>query len=122
MFPRDTIVIATTVFTVDSAGGHDAVAAELRYDAADPYAVTVTFLVEPGERQRWTFGRDLLVAGLTGESGHGDVRIRRGVDDPALVVLELRSFAGHATVTGVAAELAASLRRSFAVEIGRAHV
>jgi hypothetical protein len=53
------------------------VRASLRYDPADPYAIQVLFRAESvgGEDVSWSFGRELLVAGLAKPSGIGDVRV-----------------------------------------------
>lgn len=58
------------------------VAGELSYDPADPLAVTLALYpggyddTYPDEVARWTFARDLLVAGTTAHAGHGDVRVQ----------------------------------------------
>ncbi len=51
------------------------VPARLRYDAADPYAVTLSFDGESNGPIDWIFARDLLVVGMTTATGDGDVRI-----------------------------------------------
>jgi len=58
------------------------VAGELAYDPADPLAVTIALYpggyddTYPDEVARWTFARDLLVAGTTAHAGYGDVRVQ----------------------------------------------
>lgn len=47
---------------------------EFRYDPAAPFAVTIAF-VQPSEVVEWSFGRDLLDAGVKDWAGQGDVRI-----------------------------------------------
>ena len=115
MITRGTVVTAATVFAVRTDTGDEHVPAELRYDAADPYAVTVAFQVGPDRWLDWVFGRDLLAAGLAGAAGDGDVRIRRDPGDPATVVFDLESSSGHATIEGVAADLMAFVGRSYAM-------
>jgi hypothetical protein len=50
-----------------------------RWDAAAAAEVTVTFH-ETGRDVTWTFGRQLLIDGLAGTSGLGDVQIWRDND------------------------------------------
>lgn len=114
MIARSSVVTAATVFAVRTPDGHEAMPAELRYDVADPYAVTVVFRVCPGRSMEWVFGRDLLAEGLAGAAGDGDVRIRREAGNPSVVIFELDSPFGHATMDGVSADLTAFLGRSFA--------
>ncbi|MFF7601570.1 SsgA family sporulation/cell division regulator [Streptomyces mirabilis] len=48
----------------------------LWYELSDPYAVRVAFTVdESDEAVEWIIGRDLLIDGLRGPVGEGDVRI-----------------------------------------------
>ncbi|MCX3058533.1 SsgA family sporulation/cell division regulator [Streptomyces beihaiensis] len=48
---------------------------ELRYEAADPYAVRLTFHLPGDAPVTWAFGRELLVDGINGAAGDGDVRV-----------------------------------------------
>ena len=48
---------------------------ELRYESTDPYAVRLTFHLPGDAPVTWAFGRELLVDGVGGASGDGDVRI-----------------------------------------------
>ncbi|MFI1014503.1 SsgA family sporulation/cell division regulator [Streptomyces sp. NPDC020965] len=48
---------------------------ELRYETEDPYAVRMTFHLPGDAPVTWAFGRDLLMDGILGPSGDGDVRI-----------------------------------------------
>jgi hypothetical protein len=55
----------------------------LQYESTDPYVVRAAFSVADGdEAVEWNLGRELLVEGLTGPAGEGDVRMwparRRG--------------------------------------------
>ncbi len=48
--------------------------AEWRYDPADPYAVTLTFLESDVQPEiSWVFARDLVKGGLNDHTGYGDV-------------------------------------------------
>lgn len=91
--------------------------ATLRYDPADPFAVEATFRAAD-ESISWMLGRDLLHDGLLAEAGLGDVRVwpqSRHDGDPELVLIELRSPDGQATLAIDAADLEAFLRRTFDV-------
>jgi hypothetical protein len=73
--------------------------AELVYDAADPYAVTVCFGTSIGAVV-WTFARDQLVDGLTEPTGDGDVHVWPCLDDDgrAVLAVELCTPDGDALV------------------------
>ena len=73
--------------------------AELYYDAADPYAVTLV-LTGPTEPVVWVFGRDLLLDGLGEPTGDGDVHVWPSLDSygRAVVLLELCPPSGAALV------------------------
>lgn len=51
------------------------VAAHLRYDSHDPFAVCVSFDAGGSDRIEWTFARELLDQGLWQSSGDGDVKV-----------------------------------------------
>ncbi|MGZ8737285.1 MAG: SsgA family sporulation/cell division regulator [Nocardioides sp.] len=82
-------------------GPHGAtpVEAELRYDPADPYAVSITFLVR-GSEVVWVFGRDLLLHGVTEPVGDGDVQVLPSIDADgrAQVLVSLTAPSGQALV------------------------
>ena len=68
--------------------------ADFGYDAADPWAVAITFRGGSGrstEPVTWAVGRDLLLGGLTDPTGEGDVQLFPSVDENgrAAVVMEL---------------------------------
>lgn len=48
---------------------------ELKYEATDPYAVRLTFHLPGDAPVTWAFGRELLVDGVNGATGDGDVRV-----------------------------------------------
>ncbi len=75
------------------------VAASLRYDTSDPYAVHVTFHTGgAGDDTQvvWTFARQLIVDGLDAPAGIGDVRVWPGSSGGAVVALALCSPSGEA--------------------------
>jgi hypothetical protein len=73
--------ITTPLSLVVSTGtGEAELDAELRYDPADPFAVSLAIGVECGEPVVWTFARDLLSAGVSAPTGEGDITIE---PDPA---------------------------------------
>jgi hypothetical protein len=74
------------------------VESELAFDSRNPYALTISFHLN--ETVVWTFGRELLAAGLTEPSGDGDVHVWPCLDDDGLAVLcvELCSPDGNALI------------------------
>jgi len=86
---------------------------QLHYDAMDPYAVTATFLFGDGLETDWVLARELLVDGLQGQTGHGDVMLRplMGAESTE-VELTLSVGGGYARVTLPAGSLAAFLQAS----------
>ena len=68
--------ITTPVPLVVSTGAGEAeLDAELRYDPADPFAVSLAIGTECGDPVVWTFARDLLSAGVGSPQGEGDITI-----------------------------------------------
>jgi hypothetical protein len=49
--------------------------AELRYDPADPFAVSLAIGVDCGAPVVWTFARELLAEGVSAATGLGDITI-----------------------------------------------
>lgn len=86
-------------------------AAELRYDATDPIAVTALFDSGEAEPVRWVFARDLLEAGLDQRSGLGDVVIWPAEDGDGRpsVRIQLSSPHGTALLEAPAEDVAAFL-------------
>ena len=78
MTPRPTTVTADLQLRLVVPGSSALpVRAGLRYDVADPYAVTVAFHTGPadgGEVVEWTFARQLLTDGVSAPVGEGDVQ------------------------------------------------
>lgn len=108
---------------VASAPRTEAVAATLRYDRADPYAVSMAFpppATLEGVEVSWAFARELLAEGVEGPAGVGDVRLRPyGIDR---TVVEFHAPEGVAMVHVRTAELRRFLERSQqVVPRGREH-
>lgn len=91
------------------------VLAAVRYDAADPYAVHVTFQTG-GERGtvEWSFARQLLTDGVTRPVGEGDVRVwPTHSNGTAMVCLSLSSPSGSAVFEVSQRDLAEFLTRTY---------
>lgn len=66
------------------------------YHAADPFAVTLAVQTLRGSWVEWLLGRELLMAGLVGEAGEGDVRVSwPQTKGRTLVVVTIRSIDGQ---------------------------
>lgn len=57
------------------------VAADVTYDARDPWAVKVVFLTGEDSTVEWLFARQLLTEGVAGPAGEGDVRVWPSMTD-----------------------------------------
>jgi hypothetical protein len=90
---------AVSLELIDANGEATPIDAELHYDPTDPYAVTAMFMTGHAAVQ-WTFGRELLSAGLDEPSGDGDVHVWPCLDSEghAVVIVELHSPDGEALV------------------------
>jgi hypothetical protein len=62
--------------------------AEFRYRSDDPFAVELLLSIDQSPAIVWVFGRELLLAGVRGPAGMGDVQIFPVYDG---TVIELRS-------------------------------
>lgn len=70
-----------------------------KYLAEDPYAVALSIHTRGDRWVEWVMARDLLVAGLTGSAGAGDVRIRPArVHGYDVIVVEISSPDGYAVL------------------------
>lgn len=77
---------------------HGPVLSRWSYRADQPYAVTVAFRAGGDNWVEWVFARDLLVAGLVGPSGIGDVRFVPFEDrEERLLMLQVESDQGRAS-------------------------
>ncbi|HEU5473923.1 MAG TPA: SsgA family sporulation/cell division regulator [Actinophytocola sp.] len=67
------------------------------YRADDPFTIRVAFQTDHDSWVEWVFARDLLVNGLTGSAGIGDVRLRpKRTEGRTMLQLEIESPEGHA--------------------------
>jgi hypothetical protein len=83
------------------------------YRADQPYTVTAAFQTERDRWVEWAFSRDLLVEGLRGPAGVGDVRLHPESEDGlTMLVVEIESPEGYAELdldhAGVSSFLAAT--------------
>jgi len=93
-----------------------AIPACLRYERDDPFAVRVSFPPTAsldGSAVEWTFGRELLAAGLRGPAGSGDVQM--WPCGTQRTVLEFHAPEGMAMVQFDTEDLRRFLGRSYAV-------
>lgn len=100
------------------------VAAVLRYETVDPYAVRVGFRTGADEVVEWTFARQLLTEGVTGRVGEGDVQVWPVSDttplgDEAAICLSLCSPSGAALFEAPVGAVVEFLSRTYcAVPVG----
>jgi hypothetical protein len=72
----------------------------LQYAVNDPFAVSATFHSAEGS-VTWVFSRELLLAGLHGASGEGDIRVEpMHRTSRSIVRFELSSPSGRAIIEG----------------------
>ncbi|WP_413802217.1 SsgA family sporulation/cell division regulator [Streptomyces iranensis] len=93
-----------------------AIPACLRYERDDPFAVRVSFPPSAsldGSAVEWTFGRELLAAGLRGPAGSGDVQM--WPSGPQGTVLEFHAPEGMAMVQFDTGDLLRFLGRSYTI-------
>ncbi|MFH9349375.1 SsgA family sporulation/cell division regulator [Kitasatospora sp. NPDC017646] len=88
------------------------IAADLSYEAGDPYAVRFAFHLPGDAPVTWVFARELLRDGLSGPSGEGDVRIRPLGAESSQVRIALHTPNGEAVLHAPAAPLVAFLART----------
>jgi hypothetical protein len=80
--------------------GSVAMPCTLHYTVTDPFAVSATFHSAEGS-VTWVFSRELLLAGLHGRSGDGDIRIEpMHRTSRSIIRFELSSPSGRAVLEG----------------------
>lgn len=78
-------------------GGSTPVRSRWTYRASEPFTVTAAFQTDRDRWVEWIFARDLLVAGLIGPTGEGDVRLSpEHAEGRQSIILEIESPEGHA--------------------------
>ncbi|MFR9794497.1 SsgA family sporulation/cell division regulator [Streptomyces sp. MS06] len=86
---------------------------ELRYETRDPYAVRLTFHLPGDAPVTWAFGRELLIDGVAGPCGEGDVQVAPAEPDVlGEVLIRLQVGCDHALFRSSAAPLLAFLDRT----------
>ncbi|MFC8914356.1 SsgA family sporulation/cell division regulator [Streptomyces sp. NPDC047821] len=86
---------------------------ELGYETRDPFAVRMTFHLPGDAPVTWAFGRELLVDGINGPSGDGDVHITpTGPEGLSDVSIRLQVGADRAVFRSSAPPLVAFLDRT----------
>ncbi len=111
-----TITEAVSMECIDLDGLSAPIAADLAYDAADPFAVTIVFKAEPASA-RWTFARDLLIDGSYEPTGDGDVHVWPCLssEGSAVVIIELNSPSGEVLVQVSSRDVDAFVRHMLAL-------
>jgi hypothetical protein len=66
------------------------------YNDVEPFGITVSFRTDSSRWVEWTFARDLLLEGMAGPAGLGDLRIAPSLEQDTLL-LEIRAPGGQAT-------------------------
>ena len=105
---------------VDPQGEATSIDADLVFDPADPYAVTMVFRTGVQE-VLWTFGRELLVEGLYEPTGDGDVHVWPCLssDGSAVVIIELCSPDGELLVQASSRSVTTFVQRDAGLGAGR---
>ena len=110
------VTLGITVECTDERGIRHEIATVLGYRSSDPFAVAMTFETPDGDLV-WTFGRDLLMRGVAGPAGDGDVHVSPALSltGRAMVSIELSSPDGHLVLLASTADVQDFLSRSAAV-------
>jgi Streptomyces sporulation and cell division protein, SsgA len=91
------------------------VPADLRYDPADPFAVTVCLRAHGSPEVEWVVAREVLAAGLRTPAGDGDLGVWPSTSDgDEVVCLSLSSPDGRALLYGPQDDVALFLTRTYA--------
>ncbi|MFI6847167.1 SsgA family sporulation/cell division regulator [Kitasatospora sp. NBC_00085] len=85
---------------------------DLGYDPVDPYALRCTFHLPGDEPVTWVFARELLLDGISGPAGEGDVHIHPVGEELSEVCIVLHSPGGDAVLRASAPPLIAFLART----------
>jgi hypothetical protein len=117
---HDAITAELALRLVVPGGAPVPVAATVRYEPDDPYAVSIGFRTGADEVVEWTFARQLLSDGVRRPAGDGDVQVWPAAQSGGRIVcLSLSSPSGHALFEMPRSEILAFLRRTYsAVPLG----
>ncbi|MBA3311305.1 MAG: SsgA family sporulation/cell division regulator [Nocardioidaceae bacterium] len=102
-----------TLELIDASGTATPLAAKLRYDNSDPYAISASF--NTGDiAVQWVFSRALLAAGVYEPTGDGDVHVWPCLDarGRSVTIIELSSPDGEALMQARSDEVCVFLRRT----------
>jgi hypothetical protein len=83
MLQMPSTITKPLALTVTTGNGEADLTGELRYDPADPFAISLAIGTECGEPVIWTFARDLLSAGVSAPSCEGDITIEPDLSEGA---------------------------------------
>ncbi|MEU3573046.1 SsgA family sporulation/cell division regulator [Kitasatospora sp. NPDC036755] len=97
------------------AGGALRVPVGLKYTTSDPYAVRLAFRFPDEAPVTWFLARELLVDGIRGPVGEGDIRVCPVGKDLSKVRISLFSPEGSARLFASVAPLSAFLSRTEAL-------
>jgi hypothetical protein len=98
MTSAQTVTADLVVDLVVAGGPPLPVTSRLAFMQDDPYALTLSFLVDGDQWVTWTFARALLAEGISSAAGEGDVQVWPGVrDSERCTFLHTRSPYGAAT-------------------------
>lgn len=73
-------VTSPVTLLVTAATGEAEIAAELRYEPTDPFAVSLVIGTAHTDPVTWVFSRELLNDGLTAPTGEGDITVEPAGD------------------------------------------
>ena len=110
------VTLDITVECTDERGIRHEIETVFGYRSSDPFAVAMTFVTPEGDLV-WTFGRDLLMRGVEGPAGDGDVHVSPALSltGRAMVSIELSSPDGHLVLHASGADVQDFLARSAAI-------
>lgn len=91
-------IVRETVLLLVTPAGEVPVTSRLRYQASNPWAVEIDFLVDRDEWVVWTFARELLHDSASRPVGTGDVALWPGTGSEADCIF-LRTSSPHGVAT-----------------------
>ncbi len=107
-----TVVAPLDLQLVVAPGSAVPVAACLRYEVRDPYAVFLDIHVGLDQPIVWTFARELLATGLREWAGVGDVSVHPGPGGGQSVYVSLRGESGGAVLRARSSDVGGFLWRT----------